>query len=247
MKVLLLDIETAPNLVHVWGLFKQNISISQIMDSSYVMCFAAKWLDEPEVIYDSVRKSGPKKMLQRIHKLLDKADAVVHYNGQRFDIPTLNKEFLLKGMQPPATYQQIDLLKTARGRFRFPSNKLDYIAQSLGLGKKFKHAGHELWVKCMAGDADAWQEMEKYNIQDVLLLERVYYKLLPWINSHPNVSLYHDSDGCPTCGSTSLQRRGWAYTLAGKYQRFQCGECGSWHRSKKAEKLTNSLTKDKTG
>ena len=70
MKVLLLDIETAPNLVHVWGLFKQNISISQIMDSSYVMCFAAKWLDSEDIIYDSVRKSGAKKMLQRIHKLL---------------------------------------------------------------------------------------------------------------------------------------------------------------------------------
>lgn len=247
MKILLIDLETAPNTAHVWGLYKQNISISQLMDSSYILCFAAKWLDQDEIVFDSVRKSGAKRMLKRAHKLLEQADAVVHYNGSRFDIPTLNKEFLLNGLSPPATYQQIDLLKTARSRFRFPSNKLDYIAQSLNLGKKIKHAGHELWVKCMAGDKDAWIEMEKYNVQDVLLLEKVYYKLLPWINSHPNVAVYKGSNVCPTCGGTSLQRRGWSYTSLGKYQRYQCNTCGSWHRGKKSEKLEEHLTKDKNG
>lgn len=233
MKLLLLDIETAPNVVHVWGLWKQNVAINQILDAGYVMCWAAKWLGEEEVMFDSVHRSGAKKMLERVHKLLEEADAVIHYNGTKFDIPTLNKEFLLHGMMPPATYKQIDLLKTARSQFKFPSNKLDYVARALKVGKKVKHAGHELWIRCLAGEDKAWAEMEEYNIGDVAILEGVYYKLLPWIRNHPNVGLHNDvADACPHCGGIHLQRRGFAYTGAGKYQRYQCNGCGTWSRGK---------------
>jgi DNA polymerase III epsilon subunit-like protein len=91
--------------------------------------------------------NGKKTMLKKIHSLLDECDAVIHYNGTRFDIPTLNKEFLEAGMPPPSPYHQIDLLKTSRKEFRFPSNKLDYVARALGLGQKTKHEGFELWIK----------------------------------------------------------------------------------------------------
>lgn len=247
MKRLLVDIETAPNTAHVWGLFKQNISISQIMDSSYVMCWSAKWYGENDIYFDSVNKSSPTRMLKRIHKLLDEADAVIHYNGSRFDIPTLNKEFLIYNINPPATYKQIDLLQVAKNQFRFPSNKLDYVAQALGLGSKHKHAGHELWVKCMAGDKEAWQIMEQYNKQDVVLLEKVYDKMLPWIKNHPNVALYDESDDlvCTNCGSKHLKRRGYSYTSVGKYQRYVCEDCGTWMRGRKSEYLTK-LNQDKT-
>lgn len=247
MKRLLVDIETAPNTAHVWGLFKQNISISQIMDSSYVMCWSAKWYGEDDIYFDSVNKSSPVRMLKRIHKLLDEADAVIHYNGSRFDIPTLNKEFLLYNINPPATYKQIDLLQVAKNQFRFPSNKLDYVAQALGLGSKHKHAGHELWVKCMAGDKESWKIMEQYNKQDVVLLEKVYDKMLPWIKNHPNMALYNESDDlvCTNCGSEHLKRRGYSYTSVGKYQRYVCEDCGTWMRGRKSEYLTK-LNQDKT-
>jgi predicted PolB exonuclease-like 3'-5' exonuclease len=174
LKILLLDIESSPNVAHVWGIWQQNVGINQLMESSYVLCWAAKWLGEEEVMFDSVHVSKPKKMLKKIHDLISEADAVIHYNGTKFDMPTLNKEFLLHDMNPPAPYKQIDLLKQVRSQFRFPSNKLDYVAQRLGLGSKTSHEGHELWVKCMAGDKDAWKRMEEYNIQDVVLLEKLY-------------------------------------------------------------------------
>lgn len=230
MKILLLDIETAPNLVHVWGLWQQNVAINQIIDSGYVLCWAAKWYGEDEVFFDSVSKSRPKSMIARIHKLIDKADAVVHYNGSKFDMPTLNKEFLLHGLNPPAPYKQIDLLLTARSKFKFPSNKLDYIAKSLGLGQKVKHIGHELWIKCMAKDKEAWVMMEEYNKQDVLLLEKVYDKLKGWVRNHPNHGVHEGIVCCPNCASENYQRRGWAYTQSYKYKRYQCTACGTWFR-----------------
>lgn len=236
MKILLLDIESSPNTAHIWGLWNQNISINQLMESSYVLCYAAKWLGEKEVKFDSVHKSKPKTMLKGIHGLLNDADAVVHYNGTKFDIPTLNKEFLLHSFNPPSPYKQIDLLRVVRSNFRFPSNKLDYVAQRLNLGKKHEHEGHELWVKCMNGDKDAWKRMEKYNIQDVVLLESLYSTLLPWIKSHINHNLFADGQVCPNCGSESLQKRGTAISSSGTYQRYQCRDCGTWSQSTKSIK-----------
>lgn len=231
MKVLLLDIETAPNLVHVWGLYDQNVGINQIQAAGYTLCWAAKWHGEKEVLFDSIYRSSPKKMVKRIHALVNEADVVVHYNGTKFDMPTLNKEFILHGLQPPAPYKQVDLLRTARGQFRFPSNKLDYIAQALGLGAKVKHVGHELWTRCMAREPEAWAMMEKYNRGDVTLLEKVYDRLMPWIKSHPNRGVYTESRVCPNCGSASVQARGVARTIANTYKRYQCQGCGMWSRS----------------
>jgi DNA polymerase elongation subunit (family B) len=236
MKILLIDIEVAPNTAHVWGIFDQNISINQLLESSYTLCYAAKWYGNPKIMFDSVQKSGKDKMLASVHALLDSADAIVHYNGSRFDIPILNKEFLLSGMPPPSPAKHIDLLQVARRQFRFVSNKLDYVAQALGLGGKTEHEGHTLWVKCMNDDRKAWKIMEEYNKNDVVLLEKVYDKFKGWIKQHPNHNAYSPDICCPNCASRKLQSRGTQRSRVAVYQRFQCQACGSWSRSIKAEK-----------
>lgn len=232
----MLDIETSPNSAYCWGLFNQNINIGQLIDSSKVLCYAAKWLGDKEVMFDSLHQSKPKKMLKGIHELLNTADAVISYNGRKFDLPILHKEFLLYNFNPPQPYKQIDLLNTMRSKFRFVSNKLDYVCQQLGLGKKTDHEGFELWLKCMANDAEAWKRMEKYNKQDVVLLESLYNRVLPWIKNHPNMNLHQDHEGCPTCGSAQLQKRGTSISGTGTYQRYQCKSCGTWSQGTKAVK-----------
>jgi DNA polymerase elongation subunit (family B) len=237
MKILLIDIEVAPNTAHVWGIFDQNISINQLLESSYVLCYAAKWYGESKIIFDSVHKSSRTDMLNGVHALLNEADAIVHYNGSRFDIPILHKEFLLNGMPPPAPSKQIDLLQVARRQFRFVSNKLDYVAQALGLGSKTDHEGHTLWVKCMNDDNKAWKVMEQYNKNDVILLEAVYNKFKGWIKNHPNHNAYNANTVCPNCESNKLHSRGTQRSRTAIYQRFQCQACGSWSRSAKSEKI----------
>ena len=241
----MLDIETSPNVAHVWGLFKQNVSLNQLMNSSYTMCFAAKWLGDKNIIFRSIHHDGEKVMLIELWKLLNEADAVVHFNGKKFDIPTCNKEFLLKGMMPPDHYHQIDLYSVARNRFRFPSNKLDYISQALGIGHKVKHIGHDLWVKCMAGDAESWNLMKAYNVGDIILLEELYLKMLPWITNHPNHGLYSDEERpvCPNCGSEHVIKKGIMHTQAQSYQRYRCEDCGTPIRGKTS---VHSLEKKKT-
>lgn len=231
MKLLLIDIETAPNTAYVWGLFKENIPLARLLESSYVMCWSAKWYGEDVTYFSSVYHTTMKSMLKGIHKLLSEADAVIHFNGSSFDIPTLNKEFILHGITPPAPYKEIDLLQVARKQFRFTSNKLDFIANALKVGKKHDTT-FELWVDCMNKDPEAWKTMEAYNRQDVLLLEKVYDKFKPWIKNHPNMAVYTDSGlACPNCGSTHVTKRGFARTAMLKYQRYQCNGCGNWFRS----------------
>lgn len=234
MKSLLVDIETSPNVVYVWGLRDQYVSPDKIIDVSKTLCWSAKWLDEKKVMYDSIFESSEKKMLKGIHSLLDEADVVIHYNGKSFDIPTLNKDFLLHRMAPPAPYKQIDLLQESRRNFRFQSHKLDYVLKVLEHGGKVKHPGFQLWVDCMNQDPAAWRTMKKYNIGDVTGLEKVYYDFRPWIKGHPNHGAYDGRTACVHCGEEKLQRRGFAVTRDGKYPRYQCGGCGAWQRGKKA-------------
>jgi len=236
MKILILDIETAPNLGHVWSLWKQNIGLSQLLESSYLLCFAAKWVGEKEVHFASIKADGVEQMRKKAHSLLEEADVVVHYNGTSFDIPTLNKEFLLQKLAPPSSYKQIDLYRAVKKKFRLPSYKLAYAAKLLGLGGKVSHEGHELWIKCMDGQPAAWRTMKEYNIGDVQLTERLYKRLLPWIPSHPNKQLYdgdHGSNKCPSCGGNG-NRRGEFVSLTAVYQRYQCRKCSGWFRTRKS-------------
>lgn len=232
MKLLAIDIEMSPNIAHVWGLWNVNVSLAQLRESATMMCFAAKWVGEDEMFFFSQHDEN---MVEEAHDLLDQADVVLHYNGKRFDIPHLNREFLAAGMNPPAPFQQIDLYSAVKRRFRFPSNKLDYVARALGLDGKVHHEGHELWVKCMAGDEDAWDLMQEYNMQDVLLLEQLYAKLLPWIPNHPNRALIDGVlDACSSCGKTGTTvLQGYTHTMVSAYQRYLCTSCGKWTRGSK--------------
>src|SRR5207253_3872004 len=102
---------------------------------------------------------GRERMIKEIWKLIDEADAVVHYNGQKFDIPHINTEFIRQGLGPPSPFHHIDLCKIVKKTFLFPSAKLKYVAKELGLPGKVEHDGFPLWVRCIEGDKKAWARM----------------------------------------------------------------------------------------
>lgn len=231
MRTLILDIETRPLLCWVWTVREPTIAPNQIVDPGGVMCWAAKWAGEKQVIFRSAHHDGHDRMVEDIHRLLDQADAVVHYNGTRFDIKHLETEFLRAGLDPPSPHHDIDLLAAVR-RFRFPSNKLDFVAGTLGIGAKEATGGMSLWTRCMAGDPASWAKMRRYNVRDVRLTEALYERLRPWIRRHPNVALVDGAGfGCPSCGSDRMQRRGTRAYTGGVYQLWHCQACRAWAKS----------------
>lgn len=250
-KILLLDIETAPILAYCWGLWDQTMALNQIKTDWHVLSWAAKWLDSNEMMYMDQRKAknieDDKITLEGIWKLLNEAEIVVTQNGDRFDLKKLNARFILNGMQPPSSFKSIDTLKLARKYFGFTSNKLEYLSKKLNVKYKKqdhkKFPGFELWKECLAGNIEAWKEMEKYNRYDVLSLEEVYKKLIPW-GSPVNFNVYHDTENSVcSCGGADFRKNGFCYSKSGKYQRYECKQCGS--ELKDSGKGKNLLSKEK--
>lgn len=225
MKILTLDIETAPNLVYTWGLWNQNVPIKFIVKPTYMLSWAAKWVGKKHVEYRDVRD---KDFLTAVWNLIDEADAIITYNGVSFDMKHLNREFVEAGIAPPFPAQQIDLLSTVRRRFKYPSNKLDYVAGVL-LDEHKVETTIDLWFGCMNGVKKSWNLMKRYNKQDVVLTEKVYQRIKPWILGHPNHGLYvknQEDPVCRSCGSDDVIAKGWQPTSVSGYQRYRCNNCG---------------------
>lgn len=235
IKVLTIDIENYAAHVRTWGLFKQNIGLNQIVEPSRTFGVAYKWYHEKQAHFLSEFDMEPEVMFQRVHELLSEADIVLHYNGTSFDLPHLNKHFVMLRMNPPRPYKQIDLLRVARKQFNFMSNKLDFVAGELGLGSKTSHDGFDLWTRCEQGDKKAQQLMTKYAKQDVVLTEKLYNVLLPWIPNHPHLGQWTANPwSCPNCGADidpETREDRTAKTFNQQYNSFQCVDCGHWVRS----------------
>lgn len=242
-KILLIDIETAPNLGYIWGKYEQNVI--DYKNEWYLLSFCAKWLGEKKMFAYKLNdfnlfkkdKQNDLELVKKLWNLLDEADIIIGHNSDEFDIKKSNARFLFHGLNPPEPYKTIDTKKIAKKYFNFNSNKLDDLGRYLGIGRKMEHEGFSLWLKCMNGDKCAWDRMIKYNKQDVVLLEKLYKRFLPYITNHPNYGLYQQKEfACPNCGSYHLHKRGYAMTKTNIYNRWQCQECGSWSQSVKCEK-----------
>jgi DNA polymerase elongation subunit (family B) len=247
-RVLLFDIETAPIIAHVWSIWEQNVGLNMIKKDWHVLSWAAKWLGTTKIMYQDQRKAkvieDDSLILKGIWELLEEADVVITQNGKKFDVKKLNARFIYHGFKPPAPFKHIDTLVLAKKHFAFTSNKLEYLAKTLKAKtqkmSRREFDGFDLWKECLAGNKKAWAEMEKYNKADVLALEEVYKKLIPW-DSSINFNLYNDDPvNVCKCGSTKFHKRGFFYTSTGKYQRMTCVKCGAHTREN-----TNLLTKEK--
>lgn len=240
-RILLFDIETSPLTAYTWSLWDEVRSFDKVLEDWCMLTWAAKWLGEEEIIYDSNHLHGDPlddtPIVHSLHSLIDEADIIIAHNGNKFDIKKMNARFLAAGLTPPSPYKKIDTLAEAKKNFALTSNRLDAIGEMFGLGRKIDTGGFDLWVRYMAGDEEAGNLMVDYNMEDVLLLERVYHKLRPWMNNHPNLGVYSDEEEtqCAKCGSSHIHWRGYATTQAGRYPRYQCQDCGGWGRGRFTE------------
>lgn len=233
-KILALDIEWAPAKAYVWRMFKENISPAQLIDEGGMLCFCANWVGSKDFMFFSEWEHTRTGMAAAALDLLNQADAVVTYNGDRYDLPKIRGEILLAGLTPPPPVASIDILKAVKG-LGFVMNRLAYIGPLLGVGRKVSHEGFDLWKKVLDGDDKARKKMTKYCIQDVRMLVDLYKKIKPFIKQHPHVGT--SKHECPNCGSNDVQKRGIRRTKFFRIQRIQCNNCGAWSEAGR-EKIT---------
>lgn len=245
-KILILDIETAPLKVYNWSLWQDSTAVNMIAEEWQILAVCAKWLDKKPMYADARTSGGTTdvELLGWLWKLLNEADIVITQNGKSFDIKKINARLIAEGFGPYSPIRQIDTKEVAHKHFGFTSNKLEWMGKNVAGVKKSDHKkfpGFELWAECLKGNRAAWNEMRKYNIQDVVATEKLYLKMRPWIEGHPNLATYSSTETgseCPKCGSADLQKRGTYVTQTGTYQRFNCRACGGWSRGRKTTLAT---------
>ncbi len=246
-KIIVWDIETSHIEVRNWSLWDKYTSIDSITKDWYMICAAYKELGKKRVSAVSVLDdpgrfdTNPRDdyyVVEHMHEVLSGADAIIHHYGDAFDIKKFNARAIFHGLEPLPNIVQIDTVKMAKSKFKFTSNKLDYLGEYFGLGRKIE-TNNQLWVECEKGNKKAVKEMVKYNKQDVLLLEDVYNVLAPYCISKLNRNHFTEDRVCPSCGDNRLTRHKRRLTRAGAMVQMQCQACGaysSYPESKKGNK-----------
>lgn len=255
-KVLVFDIETAPLKSFIWGVWNQNVgnNLGMVEYDWFMLTFSAKWLLEDKIYSfkltpEEAIKQDDSRIVKELWKMVDEADVVIAHNAKKFDIKKMNTRFILNGLHEPSKYEVIDTLIHARRKFSMTSNKLDFLADKLGVSRKVQHEGFELWKKCYEGDSEALTKMSEYNDGDIICLEEVYMAMRGWISPHPNLGfhVFNDIESCPTCGSEDLSwnvgGKGVYRTYVNEYQTCRCNNCGSQARRRKA--ITTKSTKER--
>ena len=246
IKILLIDIERAPALAYIWDLKTRYVPLSQIKTDGYMLSFAAGWLGEDIIEFCSEWGDGHKHMVERAWLLLDEADAVITYNGNGYDLPHLNTEFLTARLGPPSPSHSIDLYQTVSNKFRVLSKSMRHLLDKLSLENKLKNSGRQLWAGCMKGDKACHKSMAEYNLRDVEVMEELYEELRPWIRNAPNQALWMTPGDKPRCrcGSTDLRFKGYKRTSVMSYKQYRCNECGSYPRERFAQETGKDRRKD---
>lgn len=235
-KVLIIDIETSYHTARTFQTRKAYIGPDQIIEPSRVICWAAQWIGQRKVEFRSDYHHGHQVVVEDAHRLLSEADIVVGWNSASFDVKHLQREFILAELPPPTPWRDVDLWRATSRRFRFASHKLDHVAQQLGVGRKVKHTGFDLWVECVDPNVDdetrrkAWALMKRYNIGDVKITTAVYHKLRPWIPGFPHQGLFDGPRaGCPRCSSMQVAQEGYVRKSTGRYALWRCLDCTGLH------------------
>ena len=198
-----------------------------------IFSIAWKFIGQDSVNCLSVSSKNPASdyyVVKQFHDILMQADIIIGHNSDAFDLKKFNARAIYHKLPPIPKKQQIDTLKEARKHFKFTSNKLAYLANYLGIASKDESPD---WNKILDGDIDELSKMREYNKKDVIVTEQLYLKLVSWMKTHPNVSLYSpvkDIEGkkllsCKACNSMNYIKYGFHYSSTTKKQRYKCQDC----------------------
>ena len=247
-RVLLFDLESTPSLVATFGRFKQNIGLNAVIrEGGWLLSAAWKFLDEDKVhsvvlTPEEAIAGDDSRIVATLYELFEQSDWVVAHNLLQFDLPLFRTRLIMHGFPMHKTVKSVDTLQIAK-KLKFNSNKLDGLAQQLGLSRKMENSGMPLWLDCIQGKPQALSTMQTYNEQDVTLLEEVYLQLRAFNQKSPNAAHYHNDDKvrCHVCGSDDVELTGHSvFTAASEFAEVSCKHCGTRSRTR-----INSMTQAK--
>jgi len=166
-----------------------------------------------------------------LHGWMSKAHVLIGHNIDKFDIRKVTARFIKYGLEPLHKIQTIDTYKKHKQVADTEGNGLNNVSKYYGLGKKYETM-KDIARRCLENDMNAWKEFKKYNIQDVIINEKLYLKERGWYKNAPKFNiLYEKPKNCPRCfidfevGVVYI-KKGFTYKPNGKYQDYLCKNCG---------------------
>jgi hypothetical protein len=242
-RVLFFDLETSPAIANVWRAKTEYVPMDMMLAEPFIINWGAKWGHQTRVISglvtpEEARARDDSRIVADLADIIRQADAVVAHNGSRFDLPVFNGRLIKYGLEPLGPVRMIDTLTLSRNAFGLVYHKLDYLGEYLGLGRKIK-TDIDLWKGCVAGDQAALNQMKRYNRQDVLLLEKVFEAMKPYVKYLPRLfdAAREEERVCPFCGSEDLMARGFYRTQASTFAKLQCNKCARYSRYRTVARL----------
>lgn len=233
-KRLFFDIETSPNIGFFWSSgYKQTINPDNIIKERAIICICYKWEGENKTYSLTWDKNqDDKEMLVNFIEVANEADELVGHNGDKFDLAWIRTRCLYHNIFMFPNYTTIDTLTQARSKFRFNSNRLNYIAKFLGIGEKI-NTSFNLWTDIVLNDdREKLKEMVEYCKHDVELLEQVFNKMNTHIAAKTHFGVLNGGEkySCPSCGSTESNHSKTRTTALGtKRIQLQCKKCYKYY------------------
>ena len=229
IKRLFFDIETSPYLGYFWNAYPKFIPHEMVIEPMKIICISYKWEGEDKIHRLNWDNGCDKKLVKDFVEIANEADEIIAHNGDRYDIKVLRTRAVFHRIPMRWKYRTLDTLKKSRSAFKFFSNRLDAIAQDLGVGAKVKHEGFSMWKKCMNGDTDALENMGTYCDGDIVVLEDVFTVIQNYIKNNTHVGTNNGKlkASCPNCGSEDVSLLKNNFTALGTIKRvMQCNPCG---------------------
>lgn len=235
IKRLFFDIETSYYLVPTFQFWKVNINPDNILREKKIICIAYKWQYEDKVhVLKWDENQDDTKLIKDFIQVIKDADELIAHNGDKFDIKELRTRAILTGNLMFPIYRTLDTLKKSRQYFRFPSNKLDYLGKVLNVGRKLDHEGMKLWIDiCEHKNKASLKKMIEYCVQDVAVLEDVYFAMSPYIYHNTNMAVLKGGEKwhCPECASQNVQLSHTDATAMGYIKRhMKCNSCRKFYK-----------------
>lgn len=225
-KILTIDIERLPGEAEVFDARVDYIRPSQWKFPPRTICFAARWYGRKAPIFEAEWKD-PAEMIARSWQLYDEADAVVTFNGIRFDNKHLRAMWFEAGLPMPRPWKNVDLFPVVK-QFGYVSSSLDYVTKKLGHPGKVDKYDVEVAKAAVAGDVKMQRKLRRYNIGDIETTEWLYDRLRGWIPGHPYLGDAMAGAACNQCSSTNLELQDTAYRAVRiDYELYRCTDCGA--------------------
>lgn len=236
--ICLIDLEISPAKGYFYPpLYETNIL--KPLDRQHLLSFAWQEFGSDTIHFEGVNTQSEKDLTQKLWNVLDKYPIIIAHNSDQFDIKMAKTFFILYKMKMPSPFKTVDTLKVARKHFKFAGNSLDQLADHFNLDNKIPH-DKEMFIKCHENhhDKKAFKLLKKYNKKDVEILNKIYLRLRPYIDNHPNMNMYkRTSKNCPNCGSKEIAKRERRFNMRGTFQGYQCLDCGKRFQGEQLEKL----------